>query len=619
MSTAEVLLTAEGLSKSYGARQLFSGLGLTLAAGDRVGMIGPNGAGKSTLLKILAGRETADDGEVALRRGVRVAYVPQIERFSAGVTVEEALLESPSATGGLEDRHLRVAQALTRAGFEDPAATVDRLSGGWRKRLSITRALVEEPDVLLLDEPTNHLDLESILWLEQTLAREPSAFLVISHDRAFLEAIARRMLEIDPVHPEGMLAVDGPYSTFLERRSERLEQQRSEQRTLANQVRREIEWLRRGPKARTTKAKSRVESAGRKIDALRESRERLGPSDRGDATGLDFDASSRRTKRLWVGEGLSKALGGRQLFSNLDLVLAPSGRLGLLGPNGAGKSTLLRVLVGELEPDAGVVERAPNLRVAYFEQHREAIDVPSAETVSLRQALVPAGGDSVIYRDRPVHVASWARRFLFRPEQLDTPISGLSGGERARIALARLMLVPADVLILDEPTNDLDLPTLEVLERSLEDFPGALVIVTHDRYLLDRLCDRILALDGAGGAGLFADVAQWRRARDERLADEQRERAARRRAQAEATAGAPAAQAPPRKKLSYNEKREFDGMEEAVLEAESRADAARQATEDPAVATDGAALAERFAALAAAQAEVDRLYARWAELEERAG
>jgi ABC transport system ATP-binding/permease protein len=588
-----VLLSAESLTKQYGARPLFEGLSFALFDGDHVGLVGPNGSGKSTLLKILAGAEDADSGTRAVRKGVRIGYVPQDPIFAPGHSVEEVLLSALGDDHALEEheKFARVALTLGKAGFTAREMQTDTLSGGWRKRLAIARELVREPDVLLLDEPTNHLDVEAILWLEELLREEPKAFVAVSHDRYFLENIAKRMLELNRAYAGGLLQVEGSYSDLLEKRDEVLRNEAAYQETLANLVRREVEWLRRGAKARTTKAKARIQNAERLIEELDESRER----GRSFTADIDFTASQRKTKRLWSARGLTRA----PLFSNLDILLTPGTRLGVLGPNGSGKTTLLRTIVGELVPDRGTIEKADGLRVVYFEQNRQSLD----PNVTLKRALAPEG-DSVIYRDRPIHVAGWAKRFLFRSEQLETAVSKLSGGEKARIVLARLMLQPADLLVMDEPTNDLDIPTLEILEESLFDFPGALVLVTHDRYLLDRVSTQILALDGKGRAEYFADYAQWQlqahrpatRGEGGRKPDEGRSR-------------------PKEKRLSYLEQRELDSMEQTLLEAEERLSKAKAEAEDPAIASDALALQERYAALAAAQADVDRLYARWAELE----
>jgi len=580
---APVLLSCEALTKSYTSRPLFENLTFAIAEGDHVGLVGPNGSGKTTLLKILAGVEAPDSGTRALRKGVRVGYVPQDPVFAPGRTVEDVVIENALAEEEYE-RHARAAQALGKAGFTDRAQLTDALSGGWRKRLAIARELAAEPDVLLLDEPTNHLDVDAIVWLEGLLRSEPKAFVAVSHDRYFLENVARRMLELDRVYPGGLLQHDGTYSGLLEKRDEVLKNEAAYQETLANLVRREVEWLRRGPKARTTKAKARIDNAEALIEELKESQDRV----RTATAGIDFTSSQRKTKRLWVGKALHKSLGGRTIIDNLDLLLTPGKRLGVAGPNGSGKTTLLRMIAGELAPDAGTIQTADRLRTVYFEQNRESLD----QTLTLKRALAPEG-DQVIYRDRPLHVASWAKRFLFRPEQLETSVSKLSGGEKARIVLARLMLRPADLLVLDEPTNDLDISTLEVLEESLLEFPGALVLVTHDRYLMDRVANERLEL-----AALEGSVRPSSGAARHLL-----------------PAGGEKGLQQQRRRLSYLEQREYEQMEQLVEAAEERLAEARRRADDPTIATDAAALQQRFAELAAAQAEVDRLYARWGELE----
>jgi ABC transport system ATP-binding/permease protein len=360
-------------------------------------------------------------------------------------------------------------------------------------------------------------------------------------------------------------------------------------------VRREIAWLRRGAKARSTKAKGRIKEAGRLMEELDDRRAR-GVSA---TAGIDFTASQRRTRRLLAARGLAVERGGRHLVGGLDLVITPGTRVGLIGPNGSGKTTLLDVLAGARAPAAGAIERAENLRIVRFEQERVGLDPAQ----SLRRALAPEG-DAVIWQGRSVHVASWAKRFLFRPEQLEVPVGRLSGGEQARILIARLMCEPADLLILDEPTNDLDIPTLEVLEDSVAEFDGGLVLVTHDRFMLERVSTVILALDGHGGAETFADYAQWESAR-EAPAPAPRKR----------SEPAPSRERERPRRLGYLEQREWDGMEAAILEAEGAVAACRAAVEDPAVASDPIALQQRVAALEAARAEVDRLYARWAELD----
>ena len=593
-----ILLSCNGISKAFGSRPLFAGLTFSVHEGDHIGLVGPNGAGKSTLLKILAADEVPDEGVCARRKNVRIGFVPQHPTFARGMTVAAIVAESVAAASRLDpgETDRRVAVALSRVGFADPTVAADTLSGGWRTRLAIARALAKDPEVFLLDEPTNHLDLESRLWLESMLTGSSEAFVVVSHDRYFLQNVGRRMFEIDRVYAEGLIAVEGTYADLLEKRDEILSNQASYEESLANRVRREIAWLRRGAKARTRKSKARIDAAYQGIDELKESRDRSVV----ESAGIELAATGRRTKRLWHGTGLTKRFGSTVIVEGLELLLTPGMRLGVMGPNGSGKTTLLRMIVGELTPDAGEIRLADALRVVYFGQNRAMLD----PALSLKRSLAP-DGDTVVYRDRAVHVVSWAKRFLFRPEQLETPVSRLSGGERARIVLARLMLQPADLLVLDEPTNDLDIPTLEVLEESLLEFPGALVLVTHDRHLIDRVSTTILAMDGRGGVERFADYGQW-------------EAQARTQVPSTTIPARPKSAKPPKPstgKLSYLEQREWDGIEESVLAAEARLKEAESRAEDPSIASDASALQLRLAELDIAKGEVDRLYVRWSALE----
>ena len=601
-----LLLSCQEIGKAYGTPPLFTDLSFGLFDGERAGLVGPNGSGKSTLLKLLAGLETPDAGTIAPRRNVVLGYVAQDVAFPADRTLEEIVGRGLAGSDLDEvERHTRVQIALGKCGFNDGALAAEELSGGLKKRLAIACALARRPDLLLLDEPTNHLDLDGILWLERLLRTEPFAWLVVSHDRAFLAAVTERVLELDRRHSGGLLDSSGGYADFLARKAELLEAQTRHEETLANRVRRELDWLKRGPKARTTKARSRIDEAGRLQGELADLRDRT----RSQAARIDFSASERKTRRLLIAKGLAKRFGERVLLSSLDLTIPAGMRLGLLGANGSGKTTLLRILAGEMDPDAGEIRRADELRVVYFDQDREQLD----PGVTLRRTLAP-DGDQVIYRGRPVHVVGWAERFLFTADKLELPVAQLSGGERARLVIARLMLRPADVLILDEPTNDLDLETLEELEESLLDFPGALVLVTHDRFLFDRVTTSVLALDGRGGAYWFADRAQAESARLARAsADAAGEtRTAR-------TAQRPGRDRPSQVRLSYAEKREWEQMEDRILAAEAELEDRKAAAADPAIASDAALLAQRYRELHAAQEQVDRLYARWAELAEKRG
>jgi ATP-binding cassette subfamily F protein uup len=607
------ILNAQNISKRFGATPLFQNIGFAVHDRNQIGLIGPNGAGKSTLLAILAGEQEPDSGEVAFRKRVRIGYIRQISDFASGATVR-GIVESALSRAAVpeDDRERRLRETLGRAGFGDSGISVSAqavtLSGGWRKRLAIAEALVADPEVLLLDEPTNHLDIEGIEWLEGLLQSSSFAFVVVSHDRRFLENTTSEIIELNRIYPDGLLRIKGSYSKFLEDREAWLEQEQRAQDSLRNRVRTEIEWLRRGPKARATKAKARIDSANALIAELQDSEARS----RSVSASIAFDATQRQTKRLIEMEDATVTLGHREILRDVSFSLTGGLKLGLVGPNGSGKTTLLRAMTGELALTAGEVRRAPSLRIVYFSQLRE-IDT----SLTLRRALAP-DSDAVIYQDRVVHVASYATRFLFTGEQLNQPVSRLSGGERARVLIARLMLQPADVLILDEPTNDLDIPTLEILEEALIDFSGALVLVTHDRYLLDRVTNAVLGLDGRGNAVLFADYLQWEQWREsapERSPESAREFTAAH-SGPDSTASAASAQ---KKKLSYLEQREFDAIEARIAAADEHLRHARSRVEDPSVAIDAAALTQALAALDSAQAEHDSVYERWIELTEKIG
>jgi len=609
------LLSARDLARALPSRTLFEGVRLHLEEGDRIGLIGPNGGGKSTLLKMLAGIEEPDSGEIERRRDLRVAYVAQEDRFAEGVTARQAVLDAvesaaPTSNDSAVDRETRAATALSRLGFADPDVVVDTLSGGWRKRLAIAGALASAPDLLLLDEPTNHLDLEGVRWLEGFLVNAAPAIVFVTHDRHFLEATANRVVELSAAYPGGTFEAKGNYSAFLRRRETFLDAERSAQRSLANQVRRDEAWMRQGVQARRTRNQSQVDAAAERRRTLAERGERLAAPDR--KASIEFNATERRTRRLLALEGVSVSMGGRRLVEGLDLELGPGDRLGLLGANGSGKTTLLRTIAGELEPEAGRIERAANLRIVVFSQHRRSLD--PAKT--LQETLCPVG-DRVEHAGGSMHVTSYAKRFLFDAKQLPTPVSRLSGGEQARLLVATMMLEPADLLLLDEPTNDLDIPSLEVLEQALLEFPGAIVLVSHDRFMLERVATVFVGLDRLGEARPLASLEQWENLqRANREAGESKP----------ADAAAARSDAKPRKsstkpsaklsyKLSYKDQRELDGMEAAILEAEERVAAIEAEAAERGGAGDHAAATAAYERLASEQEEVRRLYERWQELE----
>ncbi|HEY6182672.1 MAG TPA: ABC-F family ATP-binding cassette domain-containing protein [Terriglobales bacterium] len=596
------IINAQQISKAFGANPLFQNVSFTVSEGDRIGLIGPNGSGKSTLLKMLAGTIDTDEGNIAFRKKVRASYVEQDSRFNVNDSVRsvvEDAVKQTDLTGN--ERDSRFAETLGRAGFTDLDASATALSGGWQKRLAIVAALVQAPDVLLLDEPTNHLDLAGIEWLEELLAPATFASVIVSHDRYFLENVATDIVELNRIFPDGSLRVRGSYSTFLEKKEQFLHAQSKRHESLENLVHNEIEWLRRGAKARTRKSKARIDKAFELMGELAD----LNTRTRTATAQIDFTASDRKTKRLIELENLSYQIEDRKLFENLNFVLAVGMRVGLVGPNGSGKTTLLRLLRGELTATTGNIRRADWLRIVYFDQSRKLDN-----EITLRRALAPAG-DTVIYQDRPVHVASWAARFLFTGEQLNQPVELLSGGERARVLIAQLMLQPADVLLLDEPTNDLDIPTLEILEESLLEFRGSLVLVTHDRYMLDRVSNIVIGLDGQGDSASFADYAQWESWMQER------EQATKGSTPEPSPAVSPSKSAPSKKKLSYLEAREYAGIEQRIADAEELVRSKHAQFEDPAIASNASQLVTVQAELEEAQKSLETLYARWAELEEK--
>lgn len=543
-----LLVGIQNLGKAFGSQNLFERISFTVSEGDRIGIVGPNGAGKSTLLKILMELEPADSGQISRRSGVRIGYASQEPEFPAE-SVENVLVHS-TTEGDEYERHTRARILLSKAGFIDNDQIATKLSGGWKKRLDILVSLMKKPDLLLLDEPTNHLDLEGILWLEQFLKREAISFMVVSHDRFFLENLTNRTIELNRCYPQGLFSCEGNLSKFVELREEFLRGQEEQERALRGVVKDEIDWLRRSPKARTTKSQSRIDRANNLIDELGDLKRR----NKKERVDIDFASSERTTRKLLTAKNVCKSLGGRELFKGIELTLSPGTCLGIVGANGTGKTTLMRMLAKQILPDMGTIKYADELRLVYFDQHRERIPTD----VTLRRALAP-NSDTVTYLGRPIHVNGFARKFLFSSERLELPVGSLSGGERARILIAKLMLEPADVLFLDEPTNDLDIPTLEVIEESIKEFPGAVVIISHDRYLMDRVCTQVIGLGENCESQLFAEYSQWEEAcKQERAKLKSKE----------IKAPPPPKPNQQKKKLTFTEQYELDNIQKVIETAE---------------------------------------------------
>ena len=609
-----VLLSVHQLKHQFSHRVLFEGLTFGISDGEKIALIGQNGAGKSTLLKILAGQMEADSGTVSRARGLRVGYLSQSPKFTPGITVVDAVYE------GIADRDDwtiagTAEEAMSRLGLKTKDHSyenkkVEELSGGWQKKVALAHELAKQPDVLLLDEPTNHLDVESILWLEGWVRESNLCIVLISHDRTFLQRTAKRIIEVDRRNPDGILSVEGTFDEFLKVKEDYLETQMARESSMKNVLRREMEWLGRGAKARTTKQKARIDRAGE----LQSEVQSLGARLQQQTVKLEFDALDKSPKKMITLEGVSKQYDQRVLFRNLDLKVTPKTRLGLIGANGTGKSTLIRILSGLEKPTSGTVELSERLEVSYFDQSREILD----PAITVLRTVCPYG-ETVEFQGNKMHVRSYLDRFLFSGTQVEQQVSKLSGGEQARLLLARMMLRPANLLILDEPTNDLDLQTLAILEDCLRDFPGAVILVTHDRSFMDEVCNQILAFPQMIS---FADIQQW-----EKWFKAEMKKGTQNAVPAALTAALAeekriATQLPSsstarieKKKLSYKEQIEFEKMEALIAEKEGKLADLDTFSRIPEVLSNSVELTKLTSQMAVLQSEVERLYQRWAELE----
>jgi ATP-binding cassette subfamily F protein uup len=596
-----ILFSLNQVSKAYGDDTLFRDLTLDFKQREQLGLIGMNGSGKSTLLKLISGITAPDTGDLNVKKGERFVYLAQDDKFDPDKTIEDILYDSLE-NDPIDDkeRHKRVNQALGKGKFTDTGVIAKHLSGGWKKRLSITRALCMKPDLLLLDEPTNHLDISGILWLEKILQTALFSFILVSHDRTFLENVCINTMEIGKYYSQGYFKIQGQYKKFEKEREKFLIAQQKQQSSLASKMRREDEWLRQGAKARSTKAKYRIDQAEKLRMELSAVKDR---NKHNAKVGIDFSATGRQTRKLLHCHNLKKAFQGKELFSNLTFELGPGFCLGVVGENGSGKSTFLSIIEKTMEPDEGTIKWAENLKISVFDQDRTQLnpDIP------LREALNPAGGDSVNYKGRPIHVVTWAKRFLFMPDQLDMPVKRLSGGEKARIIIANLMLQPCDILLLDEPTNDLDILSLEVLEQSIQDFPGAVIIVSHDRYLMDNVCHRILYLNPNSKAEFYRDFNQVLKARETSQEPEKKQ------------IQKPLEEKKPKAKpvFSYKDKYELEHMEEQILAAEELAQDLTKKIQEPRTINDPSLMTDICSQLEKAESKVQKLYARWEVLEEK--
>ncbi len=600
-----ILLSAHQIEKSYNHQRLFTNVSLGIEERERIGFVGPNGAGKSTLLKILAGELDADGGTISRSKGLRIGFLAQTPHFPEGATIfEQILSKCPDKDESLPLAYeLMSRMELSTFGDDYP---VDQLSGGWQKKVALARELVTEPQLLLLDEPTNHLDLSSVLWLEEYLRLADFAILMVTHDRLFLQRVANRIIDLDPRNPNYLLSVNGDYSQYLETKELELAALKRHEQVEKNRLRRETEWLRRGSIARQAKQSARINAAG----DLKETVQDLKSKNQHRIVSMDFGEIERSPKKLIEATGITKNYGDKNLFENLDLLITPKTRLGLLGDNGCGKSTLIKVLLGMEAPDSGKIKMTEGIEVAYFEQSRETLQLD----LSILKNICPEG-DYVFFQGHSLHVRSYLDRFYFSGHKIDLPVRKLSGGEMARLRLAQLMLKKSQILVLDEPTNDLDIDVLDSLENSLKEYNGAVILVTHDRYFLDAVANQILAFPppefGQQSLPKFSSYFQWENWYNEERAGLSGKKKSNSAASSTGSASAP------KKKLTFKEIFELEKMEGTILELENELKALKVESETPAVVRDHKRLTEILSRLATLQETIDKKYERWTELESR--
>lgn len=601
-----VQLSVQELGKKFASKQLFSGLNFGIGTGDRIGLIGPNGTGKSTLLKILVGQETPDQGQVVVNRGLRIGYLSQSPVFDLDHTVYECVFSGAKDPDSYESM-AKAHELISKLNLNDPQAGEDRklgeLSGGWKKRVALARELVKEPDLLIMDEPTNHLDLESIMWLETFLVQNQNmSVLMVTHDRLFLQKTCNVIMDLDRRNPNGLIRYTGPYAEFLDFKAQALEGMQRLESSKKNQLRSETEWLRRGSIARQTKQQARIDRAHDLKSEVRDLKEQ----NRNTKINVEFGEIDKAPKRMIEAMGISKTIHRNNedlvLFKNFSIKIGPNSRLGLIGKNGSGKTSLIRALVGMDKPDQGTVFVNDDIKVAYFEQQKQELQ----NDVSVLKTICPEG-DYVHVQGKPVFARSYLQRFHFKPEQMDLPVQRLSGGEQSRLMIAKLMTQTEPVLVLDEPTNDLDIETLEVLEESLKEFRGALILVSHDRYFMDRIVDRIVAFTGNDGELLqFSDFFQWE--------DWYQGQTKQGKAQEKKAATASVEATKSKTKLSYKDQRDLDQMESNIQAAEAEVTALESQLRDPAYKSDFNKLQELSQQHGVAQKKVEALYKRWDEI-----
>lgn len=607
------LISAFQISKSFASKNLFQSISFAIDTEQKIGLVGPNGAGKSTLLKILSGTMKPDSGKLSFSNSLRLGYLEQKPQLTPGKSIYETLVE---VTGDPYDG-VNIAHAfelITKLSLDEMAegenTDVGTLSGGWQKRVALARELMKRPTLLMLDEPTNHLDIQSILWLEDFISNENQiSFFIVTHDRAFLQNTCNAIFDLDPRNPDGLIKSYGDYAKYLETKQMLLDSQRRLEEKKRNTMLIEKAWLARGPQARLTKQKARQNRAHELIDEVKnlENKNQLRKAD------FDFSAGTGNTpKRLVELTKVSKSFTGRNLFSDLSGLVRPKARIGLLGANGCGKSTLIKLMLGKEQATSGEVFVNPDIQINYFEQGKETLN----QNATVLKVICPEG-DYVHLAGSPVFARSYLSRFHFNGFQMDMPVSKLSGGEQSRLLLAKLMLTSAHVLILDEPTNDLDVETLDVLSECLADYPGAVILVSHDRFFLDQNSNELWAFteNEKGEIIKFADYYQWetwyrQEGEENRRAGKAATEAALKQAQAPAKTGSSS-----NKKLSYKETLEYENIEKNIAIKEEELTKVQSALALPENQANYSKLQELTSLSASLEAEVAQMYERWQLLE----
>jgi len=598
---APPLLTLKDIHLTFGGTPLLEGAELTAAPGDRICLVGRNGSGKSTLLKIAAGLVTPDRGERFAHPGASIRYLPQEADFDGFDTVRAYVEAGLGPTDDPYSAEYLIGE-LGLSGDDNP----DQLSGGEARRAALARVLVSKPDVLLLDEPTNHLDLTAIEWLEKTLQASRSALLLISHDRRFLETLSRATVWLDRGKTRRL---EQGFAAFEDWRDKVLEEEEIERHKLDRKIVREDQWMHGGVTGRRKRNVRRVRELRAMRQEVRDRRFVVG------AARLDLAEGNISGKLVVETSNVSKGYDGREIVSDLNLRVMRGDRLGIVGPNGAGKTTLIKLLTGQLAPDSGTIRHGANLEIVALDQRRDELD----PNWTVSDALTGGRGDQVVINGKARHVASYMKDFLFLPEQRLSPIRVLSGGERARLMLARALAKPSNVLVLDEPTNDLDLETLDLLQELLADYPGTLLLVSHDRDFLDRIVTSVLAPTGDGRwteyAGGYSDMLAQRKGEDLKKAPKQEATTVARKASDDAPAGAPAAA---KGKLSYKEKHALSILPDEIAKLEAEIKTLSTKLADAGLyARDRSAFEKTNARLADAQQQLETAETQWLELEEK--